>query len=247
MSNIILDNDTVDTVDTDTVDNDIPFWYQDPNILFDTKFIFEFFPLNNMSFNQKLNALSRTIIFATVILFIFKRSLGLLLGSFISLLSIYIHYTFHQKKKEGFDTDNFKVRNPALDYLRDNNIAVPKNMFQPPSSKNPFSNALLTDNVHRKPAAPIVNQNVKTNILEQAIQFVNESNPGQPEISDKLFTNLGDMLGFEQSLRQFHTTANTTIPNDQGAFAEFCYGSMNSCKSGNLFNCAKNLSEQTYL
>lgn len=247
MSNIIIDNDTVDTVDTDTVDNDIPFWYQDPNILFDTKFIFEFFPLNNMSFNQKLNALSRTIIFATVILFIFKRSLGLLLGSFISLLSIYIHYTFHQKKKEGFDTDNFEVRNPALDYLRDNNIAVPKNMFQPPSSKNPFSNALLTDNVHRKPAAPIVNQNVKTNILEQAIQLVNESNPGQPEISDKLFTNLGDMLGFEQSLRQFHTTANTTIPNDQGAFAEFCYGSMNSCKSGNLFNCAKNLSEQTYL
>lgn len=236
MSNNVIDNDTV-----------IPFWYQDPNILFDTKFIFEFFPLNNMSFNQKLNALSRTIIFATIILFIFKRSLGLLLGSFVSLLSIYIHYTFHQKKKEGFDTDSFEVRNPALDYLRDNNIAVPKNMFQPPSSKNPFSNALLTDNVNRKPAAPIVNQNVKNNILKQAIQLVNESNPGQPEISDKLFTNLGDMLGFEQSLRQFHTTANTTIPNDQGAFADFCYGSMNSCKSGNLFNCAKNLSEETYL
>lgn len=242
MSNNVIDNDTVDTVN-----NDIPFWYQDPNILFDTKFIFEFFPLNNMSFNQKLNALSRTIIFATIILFIFKRSLGLLLGSFVSLLSIYIHYTFHQKKKEGFDTDNFEARNPALDYLRDNNIAVPKNMFQPPSSKNPFSNALLTDNVYRKPAAPIVNQNVKNNILKQAIQLVNESNPGQPEISDKLFTNLGDMLGFEQSLRQFHTTANTTIPNDQGAFADFCYGSMNSCKSGNLFNCAKNLSEETYL
>lgn len=242
MSNNVIDNDTVDTVS-----NDIPFWYQDPNILFDTKFIFEFFPLNNMSFNQKLNALSRTIIFATIILFIFKRSLGLLLGSFVSLLSIYIHYTFHQKKKEGFETDNFEVRNPALDYLRDNNIAVPKNMFQPPSSKNPFSNALLTDNVNRKPAAPIVNQNVKNNILKQAIQLVNESNPGQPEISDKLFTNLGDMLGFEQSLRQFHTTANTTIPNDQGAFADFCYGSMNSCKSGNLFNCAKNLSEETYL
>jgi hypothetical protein len=38
--------------------------------------------------------------------------------------------------------------------------------------------------------------------------------------------------------------ANSTIPNDQGVFAEFCYGSMNSCKSGNIFACAKQTSTQ---
>lgn len=220
----------------------VPFWYQDPNILFDTKFITEFFPLTNMTSNQKLNALSRTIIFATIVIFTFTRSLGLLFGSFISLLSICVHFYFNEQ--EGFEIGNDEVQNPALDYLQNNNIEVPKNVFQEPSSKNPFSNALISDNVYKKPAPPIINQNVKNSILEQAIQLVNESNPGQPNISNKLFSNTGDMLGFEQSLRQFHTTANTTIPNDQGAFAEFCYGSMSSCKSGNLFNCAKQLSNE---
>jgi hypothetical protein len=220
----------------------VPFWYEDPNILFDTKFITEFFPLTSMTFNQKLNALSRTIIFCTIVLFLFTRSLGLLFGSLISLVSIYIH--FYLSSQEGFETDEDILQNPALDYLQNNNIEVPKNVFQEPSPKNPFSNALISDNVYKKPAPPIINQNVKNSILEQAIQLVNESNPGQPDISNKLFSNTGDMLGFEQSLRQFHTTASTTIPNDQGAFAEFCYGSMNSCKSGNLFNCAKQLSNE---
>ena len=34
------------------------------------------------------------------------------------------------------------------------------------------------------------------------------------------------------SMRQWYPTANTNIPNDQKAFAEFCYGGMKSCKEG---------------
>ena len=51
---------------------------------------------------------------------------------------------------------------------------------------------------------------------------------------------MGSNFEFEQSLRPFHSTPSTTIPNDQGAFAEFCYGSMISCKEGNEFACARN-------
>lgn len=228
----------------DKVDTIIPFWYQDPNILLHKDYITEFFPLTDMTFNQKLNALSRTIIFATVVTFAFTRSLGTLIASFITLLSVYALYANHQK--EGFDDNNNddEFDNPALDYLKQNNIDIPKHTFQTPSSKNPFGNALVADDVHRKPAPPIINQKTKNDILEQAKQLVKEANPGQPDITDKLFTNLNDKLGFEQSLRPFHTNANSTIPNDQGAFAEFCYGSMNSCKSGNLFACAKQTSNQ---
>jgi hypothetical protein len=50
---------------------------------------------------------------------------------------------------------------------------------------------------------------------------------------------------FEQSLMPFNSNPNTTIPNDQQAFAEFCYGSMISCKEGNQFACARNLSRHT--
>ena len=83
------------------------------------------------------------------------------------------------------------------------------------------------------------------NILIQAKELVKNANPDQPDIADKLFKDLGEQLMFEQSLRPFHSTPNTTIPNDQGAFAEFCYGSMVSCKEGNSFACARNLPRYT--
>jgi hypothetical protein len=86
---------------------------------------------------------------------------------------------------------------------------------------------------------------VNNDILKQAKLMVVESNPEQPDIADKLFRDLGEQLVFEQSLRPFYSTASTTIPNDQSSFAEFCYGSMISCKEGNSFACARNLSRYT--
>ena len=41
------------------------------------------------------------------------------------------------------------------------------------------------------------------------------------------------------------TGVTNGLANDQGAFAEFCYGSMISCKDGNLFACARNTSHYT--
>ena len=61
----------------------------------------------------------------------------------------------------------------------------------------------------------------------------------------KLFKDAGSELMFEQSLRPFNSNPSTTIPNDQAGFAEFCYGSMISCKEGNQFACARNLARHT--
>jgi hypothetical protein len=47
-------------------------------------------------------------------------------------------------------------------------------------------------------------------------------------------------MSFEQSMRQFYSTPSTQNPDDQQAFAEFCYGSMISCAEGNKFACARN-------
>mgnify|MGYP000365593319 CR=1 FL=1 len=51
--------------------------------------------------------------------------------------------------------------------------------------------------------------------------------------------DLGDNFEFENSMMQFNTNPNTTVPNDQKGFADFCYGNMISCKEGNEFACAK--------
>ena len=121
-------------------------------------------------------------------------------------------------------------------------------MFDDSTSSNPYANVLLTDydmNPNKKPAPPAGTEQIYRNILSQAKQTVIELNHEQPDIADKLFKDLGENLEFEQSMRNFSSNPSTTIPNDQTAFAEFCYGGMISCKEGNAFSCARNLERHT--
>ena len=215
----------------------IVFWTEDPNILFDT---FEFYPTQTMTYNQKLNALSRTIIILTIVSFLFTRSINLLVISIITLASIFYLYKSEEPKKENFTT-------PAKDVLNEKGISK-DDVFQEPSLQNPFSNVLMTDimdNPQKKPAPPTANKAVNDEILIKAKQLIAEVNPGQPDIVDKLFKDVNEQLSFEQSMRQFHSNSVTTIPNKQEDFLDFCYGSMNSCKSGNLFSCSRDTSRYT--
>ena len=79
----------------------------------------------------------------------------------------------------------------------------------------------------RKAAAPAFNP-----VVEKAIN-AKVANP-------KLFLDLGDNIAFDSSMRNFYSTAATTVPNDQTAFAEFCYGTMPSCRGGDYLQCSKN-------
>ena len=65
--------------------------------------------------------------------------------------------------------------------------------------------------------------------LIKSCSFFNE------HIKKKLFSDLGDNYNFDFSMRNFYTNPNTTIPNDQGGFANFCFGDMVSAKEGNEF------------
>jgi hypothetical protein len=127
-----------------------------------------------------------------------------------------------------------------------NNDAVPT--YQQPTPENPFGNVMVTDyedNPHKLSAPPASHVVVQNLIQQTAKQMVQEVNPGQPNIGDKLFRDINEQLSFEQSMRPFHSNAATTIPNDQGAFAQFCYGDMISCKEGNLVACSRNTGHYT--
>jgi len=217
----------------------IPFWGEDPNILLQS---FELFPVDSMTYNQNLNAITRLVILITILGFIFTRNFKLIIIAIITLAAIFVLFTIQKKGKESF-------KNVTTDLIKKSkNPPNYQNTFDQPSSTNPFSNVLIPDyefNPDKKPAPPSFNMNTNNDILNKAKQTVSELNPGQPDISDKLFRDLGEQYVFEQSLRPFYSTASTTIPNDQQAFAEFCYGSMISCKEGNPFACARNLSRYT--
>ena len=225
----------------DTSSRSIPFWSKDPNILFQQPFLFELFPVENMSYNQKLNAITRSVILLTLVGFLFDRSFRLVAVSFITILAIFLMHFAHTKSDESFIANG---GNPiiSMDEISDMNLTNPT-LYQQPAPINPLGNVLLPDydyNPHKKPAPPIQSAVIKNDILSQAKRMVAEANPGQPDITDKLFNDLASEITFEQSMRQYYTTANTTIPNDQGAFADFCYGSMVSCKEGNEFACSRN-------
>lgn len=221
-----------------------PFWLENPNVLFHKEHLLEFFPTEEMLFNQKLNAITRLVILMTVITFAYTKNVSILYVGLVSMFFIYVLYKYKkddsadEKEKEGFE-----LSAPVKDLIDvDPNMKMDM-VFQKPSPANPLGNVLVTDylyNPKRKPAPPAYNEKVSADIVEQAKQMVINSNPGQEDLADKLFKDLGDAFVFEQSLRPFYSTASTTIPNDQEAFAQFCYGSMISCKEGNPFACVKN-------
>ena len=53
-----------------------------------------------------------------------------------------------------------------------------------------------------------------------------------------LYKDVSDVFDRNNSQRQFVTNPATTIPNDQGKFANWLYGVPKTCKEGNYSNCA---------
>ena len=140
------------------------------------------------------------------------------------------------QNKDGY-TKNYNRKGPFVQ------INSEENQYQPSSAVNPLSNVLLNDydyNPHKKPAPPSFTEKDRETILDETKKQIQLLNPDQPNIEKKLFHDVTENLEMEQSMRQFYSTANTTIPNDQKGFAEFCYGDMISAKEGNKFAAVRN-------
>lgn len=205
------------------------FWLNDPSILFQTDYITDFYPKPEYSFTHKLNIITRIIVILTIVGFVITKSMNILISSAISIFIIVVLYQSKMKEKTKQD----KIKNIKESFTTNPQYYETfKSDFTTPQKKNPVMNVLLTeidDNPNRKPAAPSFNPKVEEEINENA----------KKNLDPRLFQDLGDNFNFDNSMRSFYTTPNTQIPNDQKAFAEFCYGTMPSCKEGNPFQCEK--------
>lgn len=240
--NSILDGSYKQIDASNTILNDISnqiisdekFWIDDPQILIEKGKYFSVWPTENMSKNEKLNTLSRLVIYITIVGFIFTYSFKILISGIVTLgVFVFLHYTSINNTKEEFcnftNIGNFYT-SPDI-----------TNNFTMPSNINPTMNVLLpeiSDNPDRNMAAPSYNPVIKEEINNSAKNMVVD-NFQDESVRDKLFSDLGDNFQFEQSMRNFYTTANTTVPNNQGDFAKFCYGDMISCKEGNNIACIR--------
>lgn len=226
----------------------IPFWTEDPNVLFDNSNIMKFYPSSNMTYIEKLNTVSRVVILLSLFLFMYTKNIWVLVVCVTTLFFIYLLYDKY-KNGEGY-------LNPLQKYLvltSSKEISPPNTeteSYQEGTPSNPLSNVLLTDydeHPYKKPAPPSGSN--YNQILGNFKKLILQQHPDQPDIRDKLFFSMTDQLDFENSLRPFYSTANTTIPNDQTGFAEFCYRDMIAnnvtCKEGNLLACDRNLTPYT--
>ena len=195
------------------------FWFQHPEVLIQN---FDLWPMADMDFERKLNAISRLIILLSVIGFLYTKNIRILIAGLITLgVIVFLHKERgNQKVKEGFTIQDL----------------IPNNYYNS-NSKNPMGNVLLPeiqDNPERAEAPPAFsNEEINKNTQK----MIQEQHPDFPDIDERLFKDLGDSFEFHNSMIPFNSAPNTQIPNDQNAFAKFCYGDMPSCKSGDEVAC----------
>ena len=195
------------------------FWFQHPEVLIQN---FDLWPMANMDFERKLNAISRLIILLSVIGFLYTKNIRILIAGVITLgLIVFLHKERgNQEVKEGFTIQDL----------------IPNNYYNS-NSKNPMGNVLLPeiqDNPERAEAPPAFsNEEINKNTQK----MIQEQHPDFPDMDERLFKDLGDSFEFHNSMIPFNSAPNTQIPNDQNAFAKFCYGDMPSCKSGDEVAC----------
>jgi hypothetical protein len=221
----------------------IEFWSDNPNALFDSKYILEFFPVESMSLNQKLNAITRMVIILFVVSFIVTNRTSILISLVITLAAIFIYYYYGEQSRQRKETKRLNLENmenydsPATAYLNSQGKTISPEVFDGPSSSNPFSNVLITDigdDPTRKSAPPAFNVDVDEDITKNIKKSVQFMNPEIKNTNKQLFSSLTDNFYLDQSNRAFFSTANTKIPNDQKAYGEFLYGNMPSAKESSV-------------
>lgn len=184
------------------------FWLYDISVLLNKEYLLEIWPMQHYHLERKLNASTRLILFLTIIGYIVTKSLKILMSSIVTIIVIIVLYK--TKKKEPKPIESFENHNKYK--LEGKNVN--ESNFTMPTEKNPLMNVLVDEykyNTDRKMAAPSYEKKVDEEIIEKSKPTYN-----------KIYGNLGDNLTHAQSMRNFYSMPNTSIPNAQKEFAEFC-------------------------
>jgi len=177
-------------------------WFEDPKQLIRTDQVLQFWPNNEQTPEDRINAASRFVIYACSIIYITRRDPRIFVLGGTCLSVLYVMYKSKMiKETYGFKSDrNGECQMPTID--------------------NPMANVLMTDysDNPNRPSACNYNQ-VKPYVkyfLDDRIPYDSgRSRTPMPQYQRNA------------AARQFVSTAVSQIPGDQTAFAEWCYGAKN--------------------
>jgi hypothetical protein len=207
-----------------------PFWTDNFNILYDPDRIIEFFPTPDMTATEKLNALTRFLIYLSILMVVIFHQINY---AFIGLIGVCLIYMIHHFS----EIDKAKTQEQFIDQVKKEFKISPEtpikvtekgDVCQLPTPMNPFMNVLIsdyTDNPNRPPACPYDDKDAQK-LTEKYFDY-------------NLYKNVEDIWEKRNSQREFVTMPGTTIPNDRDSFMKWCWKTTYVCKDGDLAYCLR--------
>lgn len=190
-------------------------WFDDPRQLVSDKEFLNFWPNSGQSPEDRINAASRFIIYASTLLYVIRRDPRVFILGATLIGVIYVLY------KAKLVRETF-VPTPTAGQV--------KTTCQKPTMDNPMGNVLISDYTtapNRLEACyyPTVRPHVQRYTSDRIPYDSGRSRTSMPEYLRNSFE------------RQFVTQPVSSIPGGQTEFAEWLYGSKNRpmCKSNSMF------------
>lgn len=201
------------------------FWLHNYCVL--TSHWHEFYPTKEMSPTERLNAITRFLIYATAIVAVVKKDVKVLQYAFVGLIVVVISYKAALKSKHS-------VRHPDGSVMGSVSLGSDSDSSAGcvgPTPENPFMNRLVGQNPSQ-PSCSHEDEHTK-------------------ELSEHLwrrglYQNVDDVYNTQLSSRQFYTNADNQLPNDQKAFAQALYGDKVRGRSGTCKEDTRNCSSQYF-
>lgn len=183
-------------------------WFDDPQQLINAEQVNQFWPTRDQTPEERINAASRFVIYATCLIYLIRRDLRIFILGGTVLAVIFVLY---KHKMVKFTSAYTEKGSPDC---------------QLPTSENPMGNVLITDytdapnrleSCYYASVQPLANK-----LTSDRIPF--DSGRSRSPLPQVLRNAVN---------RQFVTNPVSKIPGDQTQFAEWLYGSKNRpmCKS----------------
>jgi len=234
-------------------------WIENPIIFIKDKGYLNFIPDRKSSKVNQINSLTLMLIYLFIILYLFKLNNSitntLIFGIIFIMVVLYYGYYSYKENLDSSSNDinnNISIESGYYDSNGDlqlgpfyshkqNNLPRLNKSYKEvqkylndtsrkPTPSNPFMNPILTDYNNESDPRP-------ANVDDDEIK-----NEIRQSFNKDLFRDLGDLFDVKNAERIFYTVPGGSIPNDQDAFAKWCYGHPATCHEDTM-SCEKNINE----
>lgn len=196
------------------------FWLNDPTILFNKNTLTNIIP-NSNDIEYNLNAITRLMIYITLIMYIIYKNIVVIYILIISITIILLTYNKYNKNEE--------YTNYISKLDEENNNPFQNKILNNIPDTQPLKKIIEPDSSYGKTTSYEVeyNNEIKNKIYNNVKNIIKKNNSDNSDIN-KIFSNLVDLKDFDNHMRQFYIQPTD---NDLSEFLNYCYGTLPSNKS----------------